>query len=184
MFKGRGGSQTLPLARALSIHVLHRICVKGIRGGAKSKALADEVLYLLWCPHRSLQPTLSSPLRFDSSLSSVCWKSRLCCSHWAFGVSVCRIVLSLSAWWEKLGKTMSGGSAGPLWCPFHLSSSFSVLAFPDDSDDLCRSPAGVDHLTPSDVKQTIIAVRAHTHEIKEHIYAQECQPSVFCINIV
>lgn len=68
MFKGRGGSQKLPLTRALSIHVLHLICTKGITGGAKSKALVDEVLYLLWCPHLSLQPSLSSP-----RLSSALW---------------------------------------------------------------------------------------------------------------
>lgn len=132
MFKGRGGSQKLPLARALSIHVLHLISRKGIAGGAKSKALVDEVLYLLWRPYLSLQPSLSSPFRtspllFDFALSSVCWKSWLCCSHWAFWVSVRRIVLFLSVWWEKLGKTMSGGRARPLWCPFHPPPPFSLF---------------------------------------------------------
>lgn len=43
-------------------YVLHLICTKGITGVAKSKALVDEVLYLLWSPHLSLQPSLSSPL--------------------------------------------------------------------------------------------------------------------------
>lgn len=164
MFKGREGSQKLPLAQALSIHVLHLISRKGIAGGAKSKALVDEVLYLLWRPNLSLQPSLSSPLLaspllFDFSLSSVCWKSWLCCSHWAFWVSVRRIVLSLSVWWEKLGKTMSGGRARPLWCSFHPPSSFCVLAFPDDSNDLCRPPTGVHHLTPCDVKHTLMCAR-------------------------
>lgn len=112
-------------------------------------------------------PLLASPPLFDFSLSSVCWKSWLCCSHWAFWGSVRRIVLCLSVWWEKLGKTMSGGRTGPLWCPFHLSS-FSVLAFPDDSDDLCRPPTGVHHLTPCIVKHTIMCAQKIKKSISLH----------------
>lgn len=162
MFKGRGGSQKLPLTRALSVHVLHLICTKGITGGAKSPCWWGTLSPLVSTSFAAALPLLASPPLFDFPLSSVCWKSWLCCSHWAFWGSVRRIVLCLSVWWEKLGKTMSGGRTRPLWCPFHLSS-FSVLAFPDDSDDLRRPPPGVQHLTPCIVKHTIM--RARTHEI-------------------
>lgn len=42
---------------------------------------------------------------------------------------------------------MSGGGVRPLCSLFHLFS-LSVLASPDDSDALCRSPAGVGLLNP------------------------------------
>lgn len=56
--KGEEVVKKPPLGQALSIHVLHPICAKRIGGGAKSKALADEELHLLWCPYLPLQPTL------------------------------------------------------------------------------------------------------------------------------
>lgn len=56
--KGEEVVKKLPLGQALSIHVLHPVCAKGIGGGAKSKAVADEELHLLWSPYLPLQPTL------------------------------------------------------------------------------------------------------------------------------
>lgn len=112
MFKGRGGSQKLPLTLALSLHVLHLICTKGLTGGEKSKALVDEVLHLLWCPRLSLQPSLSSPLlRSLISLFLLCAERADCaaltgrseglCAHCSLPLSVMRKAWKNNVWGQN-----------------------------------------------------------------------------------
>lgn len=115
MFKGRGGSQKLPLTRALSIHVLHLICTRGITGGAKSEALVDGVLYLLWCPHLSLQPSLSSPLlRSLISLFLLCAERADCAALTGRSEGLCAALFSASQCDEKsLEKQCLGAELDP-----------------------------------------------------------------------
>lgn len=111
MFKGRGGSQKLPLTRALSTHVLHLICTKGITGGAKSKALVDEALYLLWCP----QPSLSSPLlRSLISLFLLCAERADCAALTGRSEGLCAALFSAPQCDEKsLEKQCLGAELDP-----------------------------------------------------------------------
>lgn len=123
MLKGRGGSQKLPLGRALSIHVLHLICVEGIRGGAKSKAFADEVLYLLWCPYAA-HPVLASTLWFlpffcvlkePTVLLSLGVRS-VCVPHCSLPLSVMRKAWKNNVWGQSRTPLMSVSSPLLILC--------------------------------------------------------------------
>lgn len=119
-------AQKLVLVRSMLMHVLHHICAKVREEEWRVKL--PWIRYLISAGVYIFHPIPPSPLLasllFDFSLSSVCWKSWLCCSQWVLQVSVCAMHCSLlfSLWWEKLEITMSGGGVRPLCFLFHLFS--------------------------------------------------------------
>ena len=163
--KAKEGEQMLPLAQAMLMHVSHHICAKVVEEEWRVKPLKMRYfispgVYIFHPPFLH-SPLCLSALSFFSPVAE-----RADCGALSFcpkQVSVlCIVPLFFGMMRKAWNNNVWGRSETPL---FSVSSlpSLPVLASPDDSDALCRSPAGVGHLTPSGAKCLHIAVHALTH---------------------